>query len=375
MEKSPTKKTIFNKDLTKKVLKNTLLLIFFGLTFYMIYAVSKTLSGGNIASLKDLLSTVNPYYAILLAVIVLIMFCTDALKYSIISKITVKKFDLKLSMSVGIMGRFYDNITPFNTGGQPYQVYQYYKKGYPADTSTAIPIVKYIFQLIAWIVCSLILYLANHDALKYLPNNQAIAVRSLTYVGISIAAIAPLIVVLFSLFPSAIHKVIAFFIKIGVKLKIVPDYEKVDKKVVDFLEGYRQAFVHIAKDKVGVIFLFLVSCLDFFVVMSVPYFVIMALGKTTPGAKMLVDIVTLNAYSLFAASLVPTPGNSGAIEGVASMVFAPISMGEGALFWVVFMWRVCTYYVYIILGLVGMTNKFFKSRHKKRVIKKYKLSE
>lgn len=374
MDNSSKKKVSFNKDLAKKILKILLLTIFFGLTFYTVYAVSKTLSGGNIASLKDLLSTINPLYTVLLVVIVGLLFCTDALKYSIISKITTNKFDCKLSMSVSVMGRFYDNITPFNTGGQPYQVYQYYKKGYPADVSTAIPIVKYIFQLIAWIFCSIILYIANHDALRYLPEAQRIAVGSLTYIGIAIAALAPTIVILFSLFPSGIHRIVAFFIRLGVKMKIIKDYDKVDEKVVGFLEGYRQAFVHIAKDKVGVVSLFLVSCLDFFIMMAVPYFVIMALGKTTPGGSMFFDVITLNAYSLFAASLVPTPGNSGAIEGVASMAFAPIPMGEGALFWVVFMWRVCTYYIYIILGLLGTAGKFIKSRHKKRIIKKYNLN-
>lgn len=362
------------KTKTKKALKIILLLLFFGATFYTVYAVSKTLSGGSIASLEEIFSDVNVLYAVILALLVILLFFTDALKYAVVSKITTGKFRYRLAVSVGIMGRFYDNITPFNTGGQPYQVYQYYKQGYASSVATAIPIVKYIFQLIAWIFVSVILYIANSRALAYLPAGQAAAVGSLTYIGIVIASLAPAIVILFSLFPKTIHKFIVFFIRLGSKLKIVKDYEKVSNQTLAFLESYRMAFVYIAKNLWGVTALFVVSCMDFLLMMSVPFFVVIAFGKTEPSISLLFNVVTLNAYSLFAVSLVPTPGNSGAIEGVASMAFAPIPMANGALFWVVFAWRFCTYYIYIIFGLTGTLIKFCKKRNRNRLIKKYKLN-
>ncbi|MCM1306100.1 MAG: flippase-like domain-containing protein [Bacteroides sp.] len=351
---------------TKRIFKTLLLLLFFGATFYTVYAVSKTLSGGSIASFYDVISSINPVFAVALVLVVVGLVLSDALKYSVLSKITSGRFDFALSLRVGIMGRFYDNITPFNTGGQAYQIYQYCKAEYPSTVAAAIPIIKYIFQLIAWIVVSVILYIVNHAALDYLPDAQATAVGTLTYVGIAIAAAAPTLVILFSLFPKPVEKVIGFFLKIGVKLKIVKEYDKAYGKASAFLDGYKQAFKHLAKNFVGILSLFLICCADFLLVMSVPFFVVLALGNSTPTPKLFFDVITLNAYSLFAASLVPTPGNSGAIEGVASMAFAPIPMASGALFWLVFIWRFCTYYIYIILGLFGTLYKFLSSRVKKR---------
>ena len=357
------------KERWKKILKTVLLLLFFGATFYTVYAVSKTLSGGNIASLKDVLSTPNPLYLVLLFVIVLLIFLTDGMKYSVASKITVGKFDYKFNIGVGIMGRFYDNITPFSTGGQPYQVYQYYKRGYPASVSTVIPIVKYIFQLITKIIVCLVLYIVNHDVLDMLPKAQATAVASLTYIGIIVASFGPVTLILFSLFPNAINKIIRFVLKIGYKLKIVKDYDKKSKEVLDFLVNYSKAFKQVAGNFKTVVVMLIVSIIDFLLVMSVPFFVIIALGKTTPSVKLFWDMVTLNAYSLFAASLVPTPGNSGAIEGVASMAFAPLQMAEGALFWVVFIWRICTYYIYIVIGLTKTFFGFIRNRINRRKLK------
>lgn len=353
-------------DKRKKILKIILLILFFGATFYTVYAVSKTLSGGSIASLQDVIASINPTFAFVLAAVVLWIIFSDALKYAVLSKITSGRFDFSLSLRVGVMGRFYDNITPFNTGGQVYQIYQYNKARYPSTVATAIPIIKYIFQLIAWIVISIVLYIVNHAALDYLPDAQATAVGTLTYVGIAIASFAPLLVILFSIFPKPVEKVIGFFLKIGVKLKIVKDFNVTYSKIALFLDGYKQAFVHIAKNFVGIVALFTICCIDFLLVMSVPFFVVIAMGNTTPGVQLFWDITTLNAYSLFAASLVPTPGNSGAIEGVASMAFAPIPMTSGGLFWLVFIWRFCTYYIYIILGMFGTAYNFISGRVRKR---------
>ncbi len=354
------------KVLRTRILKTILLLLFFGATFYTIYAVSKTLSGGNIASLKEVLSTPNPLYMAMLFVIVGVIFLTDASKYAVASKITMGKFDYRFNIGVGVMGRFYDNITPFNTGGQPYQVYQYYKRGYPVSVSTVIPLVKYMFELTTRIIVCLVLYIVNHNVLDMLPSAQATAVASLTYVGIAIASFGPATLILFSLFPKAINKIIRFVLKLGYKLHIVKDFDKKSEEVLEFLTNYSKAFKQVAGNFKGIVSMFAVSTIDSLLVMSVPFFVIIALGKTTPSMELFWDMVTLNAYSFFAASLVPTPGNSGAIEGVASMAFAPMQMADGALFWVVFIWRICTYYIYIVLGLIKTFVDFVKNRITKR---------
>lgn len=355
-----------DKNKKKTILKIVLLLLFFAATFYIIYLVSKDLSGGEIASLKDILKHLNIQYTVLLVFLVVLIFFSDALKYSIIAKIIHKKFDYLTCVNIGIMGRFYDNITPFNTGGQAYQVYQLYKKGYSASESAAIPIVKYVFQLIAWIVVSLVLYIANSDALNYLSAERAIFVKSVTYVGIFVASLAPTLVILFTLFPKATHKVIDFFVKLLCKMKLVKDYDSLNNKISSFLLQYKEAFVFISKNIVGIISLFVICVLDFILVMSIPYFVIMAIGNVAPSTSVFFDVITLNAYSLFAASLVPTPGNSGAIEAAYSMVFSPLPMQEGALIWVVFIWRFCTYYLYILLGFSATIGKFIKYQFRRK---------
>ena len=70
------------------------------------------------------------------------------------------------------------------------------------------------------------------------------------------------------------------------------------------------------------------------------------------GVAVMIEVMALNAYATFASSVVPTPGNSGAIESTITMAFS--SIASSILIWVVFFWRFSTYYLYIIIG-VGIT--------------------
>ncbi len=345
-----------NKKSNKKtILKWTFLIVLFALTFYAVFAITESLSGGDMASFQQIVESANPYFFLLLIGVAVVFFMTDALKYSVISKITVNRFDYETSFKVAVLGRFYDNITPFNTGGQPFQMVYYHQKGYESGIATAIPLVKYIVQLLAWIFVSIIFYIANHSVLNTLPYATFVTIKVTTYVGISIASLAPAAVIIFSVMPKFTHKVIDFFVRIGVKLKLVKDYDKVNNSILGFLDKYHQAFSLISKNKIGVLSLFVVSTIDHIIVMAVPFFVLIALGAANPSVQLFFDVVTLNCYSLFAASLIPTPGNTGAIETSASMVFAPVAINTGALVWIVFTWRFVTYYIYIFFGIIGQS--------------------
>ena len=70
------------------------------------------------------------------------------------------------------------------------------------------------------------------------------------------------------------------------------------------------------------------------------------------GLSTMFEVMALNAYAAFAASVVPTPGNSGAMEGLITMAFS--AMAGATLMWVIFTWRFAVYYIYIIIG-VGLT--------------------
>ena len=59
------------------------------------------------------------------------------------------KCHFRAGMKVAFIGKFYDNVTPFATGGQPMQIYYLNKKGLTGGTSSAVIMIKYF----AWMFC------------------------------------------------------------------------------------------------------------------------------------------------------------------------------------------------------------------------------
>ena len=72
-------------------------------------------------------------------------------------------------------------------------------------------------------------------------------------------------------------------------------------------------------------------------------------------------------YVYASTTIVPTPGNAGAAEGSFYLLFEQME-GSG-LFWAMLAWRFCSYYIFILLGLVIYAvklaeNAFSSRRHR-----------
>lgn len=350
----------------KKWAKRILLIAVFAFTFYAMYLMSTALNGGEVASLGKIFASADMRFFAVAIGLAALLILFDAFKYAILSRMTVGSYHYGTCLTAGIIGKFYDNITPFAAGGQPFQMVHFAKKDYPTGVATAIPTLKYIIQLYVYIAVSIVLYIANPDAIGYLDPTSRGVIQTACYVGLVFAVSAPSLFVFFSVAPKAADKVVCFFLKILWKLKIVKNFDETHKKVFLFVIGYQTAFKQLSKKYGGIIFLILFCIIDCLLYFALPYFLLVGMGGTSPDWKLLIDVVTLNSYSFFAASLIPTPGNSGAIEASYSMVFAPVAVASGTLFWIVFIWRFLTYYCYIFIGLVYNLSAFIQNKFRKR---------
>lgn len=338
-----------NKHSSWKII---LLVVFFALIIYAVWQIATTFDDGDPAALADILTNIDITYTLLSLAVVMAIFFVDALKYAIVNKISNGKYDYAFCINMGLMGKFYDNITPFNTGGQPYQVYMLTKRGYSGSNATAVPVLRYVTQLIVWILVSLVLYICNSSVLSDLSSGQLTTIKASTYIGLAVASLMPVAVILFSMFPKFSIKILEGIYKLLAKIRIINNAEKLRDKTVSFLENYSNIFKKVTKNVLGLAVMMIVNIVDYLLLLSLPYLVLLALGEATPGVQLWLDIITLNSYVIFSSSLIPTPGNSGAIELAYSMVFATVPMSSGILFWVVMIWRTLTYYIFIVIGLI-----------------------
>lgn len=316
---------------------------------------------------------------IALAILLTILAC-DWMKYSIIMKTTTGRFNLRSSMKVAFLGKFYDNVTPFAVGGQPMQIYYLHKKGFSGGISSAVVLIKYFAQMFAYTMVSLILMACNTGVLSMIEAPWDTIIMVGAWIGLVVNMFLPFMIILFVVLPKLARALTSFVVGLGAKIKIVKDKDATLGKAEKVVSDFRSGFAIMSKRPVHLIALLLCCVIDVFLTFAFPYFVMRSYNAlpTDGGYKIFFIIMALNVFSTQAVAVIPTPGNSGAIEGVVAKAFLSIAI-TASLSWAIFTWRFAVYYIYIIIGLglliFEFIRKIYRNNKKKRLLRKEESNE
>lgn len=342
--------------------KITAMILLIGFSVGLMFGLSGYLNEEGQKGFGELLKTTFSwqYFLIFLAVIAgYILF--ESLKYAYLFKISIGKWRLKNSVKVMFLGKYYDGVTPLGTGGQPFQIYYLHKRNVPAGVATAVPLVKYIVTTYVFgSMCAVFLGLApwyfkgNSDVSSAL----SISCMAIAWVSLAFNLFIPTAMILLSAFPKAGKKIIVWIVKALNKLRIVKHPYPVAKKYVYEVAEYRNALKLLFRKWYMLIPLVLLAVAECFILLAMPLFSVMAFAGNADGVnitgELLMQILCLSTVSFYVASLVPTPGNSGASEASSSFVFSTVMTNPAVTAvsgWVIFLWRFSTFYFYILVGV------------------------
>jgi len=312
---------------------------------------------GGIQPLSTLLAN-NPKWSLLFIALGLFLLTNifNALKFVILIYNKTKKFRPLFSYKTSAIGRYYDLITPMGSGGQPFEIYHLKKNGYSGDVATAIPLAKYMFwQFTFTLLCIIILVTYSH-------NVESTLVLVLAWIGL----IAVVLLFLFVLFMSLTKKlgasIVVGILKLLHKMKIIKDYRKTLKKVLQFVKQYQFCMKSFAKSPLTILFSVLVSLGSIVCNSIIAYFVCSAFN---PNLSVTIwDILCKCTICELAVCFVPLPGGSGATELSFNALVGSL-FPVGTLFWGILIWRLLTYYLYIVQGAIIMI--FDMIFHKKKL--------
>lgn len=327
-----------------------LALIAFGI--YIMVQLAMTVGEGEIQSLGSIIKNANWTFVAIAVGMLLAAIVADSLKYAVITDTVIGKANLLTSTKVAMLGRYYDNITPFSSGGQPMQIYYLHKKGYSAGQSSAIVLIKYFVNMFCWMLICILLMATHSGALNQYVTNEATRKLFLVagWVGVAVNSAAPVMIILFVIFPRLTTKLVSACIWLLNKMRIVKDKEKTMNKARRAVDEFRLAFKIMSQNPWKFFLLICLCILEPLISMSLPYVVMVALGGTTDISWVtLFAVMTLNVYATMSVAIIPTPGNSGFAENAVLLAFANIA--STVAFWVVFVWRFFTYYIYILIGM------------------------
>jgi uncharacterized protein (TIRG00374 family) len=351
------------KSKKKKILST----IMFILNLVLIVAVFYSFAHeqGGIQPLSTLFAN-KPKWQYIFVAIALYFFVVmcNTLKFLFLIRNRTKKWRPLFSMKLAVIGRYYDLITPLGSGGQPFEIYYLKKDGYSGDTATGIPMAKYMVWQISFMLISLyILIFQPHFA-----SNTLVLI--LCWIGLGLT----LTLFLFVLFMSITKKMGASFIvgilKLLHKIKIVKDYRKALFKVLKFVKQYQDCIKSFVKSPLTILLTTIATILSTIGNAIIAYFIYISFVDVPIVTPF--EIVCKCCLTELAVCFFPMPGGSGATELSFSALIGSL-FPEGTLFWGVLLWRILTYYIYIIHGLIYILYDFFKNKkhHNKASISKF----
>ena len=140
--------TITKKGKRKKIFNICLFILNLALVVLVFYNFAN--EQGGIQPLSTLFAN-HPNWGYLLLAVGLYFIVTifNGLKFLFLIHNKTKKWRPWFSYKLGSFGRYYDNVTPLGTGGQPFEIYYLKKDGYSGDVATAIPLAKYMIWQIS----------------------------------------------------------------------------------------------------------------------------------------------------------------------------------------------------------------------------------
>lgn len=342
-----------------------LLLVAIGLGVWAMFGISREITDAGTTHISDLVRQSSWVFALVCLAVVLCIFIFDWFKYFvIISAVEGRGYGIRRhvilnrlghSLKVNLIGKFYDNVTPFAVGGQPMQIYYLHQRAnYSGGEASAVVLVKYFFNMTSMCLVSLLVMACNTHVLGAIEVDWArILIHVAAWVGIAVNMFLPLMVLFFVIFPKFATKLATFVIGIGFKIKIVKNKEEALAKALKTVTDFRAAFKLMAKKPKEFIALVLLCLAEDCLRFALPFFIMKmfnGLGADA-GFAELIKVMALNVFVTQSVCIIPTPGNSGAIESIGTIAFTAVLTNTGVLGWSVLVWRFFVFYIYIIIGI------------------------
>lgn len=298
--------------------------------------------------------TMNIWYLLIAFLLLIIFWIFRSYPIYTFCKKINKDFKYLSALQLTLRTQFFNAVTPFATGGQPYQIYFLKTVGIDYASSTSIVVENFIVYQIALVVLGILALITNqifHIFTKVPFLQQLIAL------GFIINALV-IIVMFLVAFSKKMNK---FFINIGIniltKLRIVKDREKKLKEWDENINRFNKSANILLQDKktfiLNIIYNFLALCSLYLI----PLFILYSMCNFT--AFTAGESIVTCAYTMIIGSFVPIPGATGGLEYGFMQFFGNFITGS-KLSAMMLVWRFITYYFGMIVGAIALNIKKVK---------------
>lgn len=326
----------------KKYRLNIIILLL--ISFFVIILALKD----NFSVTIDYIMNSNILWIIIAIIIMILSIFFQSLSLLILIKKIDKKFTIKNSIILTFAGLFFNGITPFSTGGQPFQVYFLNKNKIKISDASNILLQNFITYQISLILIGTIAIIYN-SITGLFPNSNFL--KRIVVLGYIINIIILLLLILLSfakkINTTLFNKILNFIFK----FKFIKNKEQKRRKINEILDNFYNGSLNLSQNKNNFFKSFLCNFLSLILLYLVPLFIFYSMNdfKSLNAIKTIVS----SGYTYLIGSFVPIPGATGGLEYGYNEFF--MIYREGAfLSATLLIWRFITYYLGMILGGISL---------------------
>lgn len=331
----------------KSTLKNIISLTFIGcvligLILYILYT-------DGIHMTRMLLRTADYTWGLLCILLMTGIYVFETFVLYVPLKKNYPEFTYPLSFLSVIICRFFNIITPFSTGGQPFQAYVLHHYNIRVSDTLSALTIKYVIYQLGLFSWAIILLAGNHSFFLTTFQNDL----WLILLGTGINLLVTIVVILIALNPKLIKNIAHIFLKLFSHIHIGNHYmikglpetlHTTDEAIDNYCQQFRQA----QYDKKTILQMVLFTMLQILCNLSIPYTIYRTFGNTGISYS---EILTTQIYLHLMIAYIPTPGSSLGAEGGFALLYR--SIFQNGLNLSMFLWRICTFYFPFISGFLG----------------------
>ena len=304
---------------------------------------------------NNIISTIMSTNLFLLVIAFLFVMLYWFFKSIVLYKFTKKfqnNYSFKSAFRTQAITQFFNAVTPFSSGGQPFQIYTLKRRGLTISNATNVTIEEFVVYQIALVFLGIVAIILNH-VFNIFPYDNLLS--KMVVIGFSINTFV--IIVLFIVaFGKKSNK---FLIKLAINVlsffKIVKDKEKVLNEWNIYINNFHNGAKILITNKKDFLLAIFYSFIGLICLYLVPILILFSMGDYTSFTGL--EAIVASAYVMLIGSFVPLPGGTGGIEYGFIKFFGVFLIDDIKLRALMLLWRFVTFYMGIIVGGLALNLK------------------
>lgn len=242
----------------------------------------------------------------------------------------------------------FNAITPFSSGGQPAQLVALLQVGYEGGRASSVLLMKFIIYQLAVLVNFVLTMVIGFR--QVVDQFSGLAVLIASGFILHVVTIGMLLMIMF--YYRFTKGVVLGFFNLLARFIHSPKIMQWSDKAMQKIETFHEESIQLKREKKKVFQAAILTMLQLIAYYLIPYFVLLALN--VPHVNLL-TVFCMHVMIVMITSIFPIPGGTGGAEYSFKTLFATFIPGQTALILGMLLWRLITFYLGMVLGIVAMS--------------------